>query len=241
MSWVSLTRSCQKFRHPSLSEINVVDVCPLKWPRWCKGSVLLLHVYYLWPSFSFGHLHRWNNGLSSVSMQKVSPNPRYPGREAWGEPAPRLSLQGVLQVCRGVPCPGDHLSPRLSEDKAELQQEPQEDKKLAQGVTRKSQTQLPEALAQHIKLQGSLCLSSNCNSCYTTTWHCRLIQKPSLFHEHWLWTTVAINKHFIKMSGFSPGGSIKKSDTKIIGSKTIPWNLCEMKEGKIEQGRKHKL
>lgn len=24
MSWVSLTRSCQKFRHPSLSEINVV-------------------------------------------------------------------------------------------------------------------------------------------------------------------------------------------------------------------------
>lgn len=105
------------------------------------------------------------HGLSSVSMWKVSPNPQYMGREARGVPAPRLCLKGVLQVCRGVPSPalqgGDHLFPRLSEDKGELQRNPQEDKKVAQGMARQSQTQLPGALAQHIKLEDSLCLSSN--------------------------------------------------------------------------------
>lgn len=43
---------------------------------------------------------------------------------------------------------------------------------------------------------------------------------------------------FFKCQVSAPEGALK-GDTEIIGSKTIPWNLCEIKEVKKEQGRKY--
>lgn len=121
----------------------------MEWPGCCKTSLLLLSFYYLWPSSSFGHHHRWNNehhGLSSASMRKVSPDPQYMRRETWGVLAPRLSLRGVLWVCRGVPSPalpGAWPALPIAEwGWTRTSEEALEDKKAAQGMARQSHRSL---------------------------------------------------------------------------------------------------